>query len=274
MYWTVDEVFVEGKQRDRDCEDVIVVSDDLVAVIDGATDETGARFRGKSGGKFAADVIADALRGLPGSVSPRTFANCLTDALATAVAIEAGIPSPESRWPVASVVCLAPAARQVWRIGDCHVRIGDTPYPGAKRVDDASYGFRAVINAAQLAKGMPLEQILAEDPGAEASRPLYDLQQHLANTTGPWGYGCINGRPIPDEHIDVLTVPPGPCRVVLASDGYPVPHSTLEESEAHLAASMASDPAAIGDLWQMGKSLKPGSRAMDDRAFVSVNIGE
>lgn len=265
-------MFVEGKQPGRDCEDVIVVSDNFVAVIDGATDETGASFAGRSGGKFAADVIADALNGMPASATSRAFADRMSDALATAVQAAVGPMSPDARWPVASVVCLAPFARQVWRIGDCHVRIGDALHPGTKRVDDASYGFRAVINAALLARGTPLEQVLEEDPGAAASRPLYDLQQHLANTTGPWGYGCVNGRPIPDEHVDVFAVPPGPCRVVLASDGYPVPHPTLKESEDHLATLMASDPVAIGELWPMGKSLKPGNRAMDDRAFVSVSF--
>lgn len=71
-------------------------------------------------------------------------------------------------------------------------------------------------------------------------------------------------------HLEVFALPPGACRVVLTSDGYPTPQSTLAESEAHLATRMASDPAAIGDLWFMGKCLKPGNNAMDDRAFVSV----
>jgi hypothetical protein len=270
--WSVDDVFVEGKQCDRDCEDVIVVSDHFVAVIDGATDASGAVFAGKSGGKFAADVIAEALRGMPASVGPRVLADRLTGALATAVEAAVGSLSPDTRWPVASVVCLAPAARQVWRIGDCQALVGNTLHPGAKRVDDASCGFRAVINAALLAKGASVEQILEEDPGAAAARPLVDLQQHLANTAGPWGYGCVNGRPILDEHIEVFSVPRGQCRVVLASDGYPVLQPTLKESEDQLAKLMASDPAAVGDLWQMGKSLRPGSRAMDDRAFVSVNF--
>ena len=273
MVWTVDEVFVEGKHPDRDCEDV-VVTDDLVAVVDGATDETGARFAGKSGGKFAADVIADALKCLPESATARTFADHLSDALRTAVQDEVGSVPSETRWPVASVVCLTPSAREVWRIGDCHVRIDDTLHPGTKRVDDASYGFRAVINAALIEKGEPLNEILLNDPGAEASRPLYDLQQHLANTAGAWSYGCVNGRPIPDQHIEVFAVPPGACRVVLTSDGYPTPHPTLAESEAHLARLMASDPAAIGDLWFMGKCLKPGNNAMDDRAFVSVEFAD
>ncbi len=272
MVWTVDEIFVESKQPGRECEDAIVVTDDLVAVIDGATDSTSAVFGGRSGGKFAADVIVQALQHMASPLSPRTFADRMTDALATAVEAAAGTLSPATRRPAGSVVCLVPAARQVWRIGDCHVRIGETQHLGTKRVDDAAYGFRAVINSALAARGVALERIVAEDPGAAASRPLHDLQQHLANTTGPWSYGCVNGQPVPEQHIEVLAVPPGPCRVVLTSDGYPVVRPTLKESEDELARLMASDPAGIGDLWQMGKPLKPGGRAMDDRAFVSVNF--
>lgn len=265
-------MFVEGKRGDRDCEDAIVASDDFVAVVDGATDETGASFAGRSGGRFAADVVVEAVKSMSPTITHREFADCLTRAMAEAVEEVIGPRSPGFRWPVASVACYAARLRQVWRIGDCHIRIGDVLHPGRKRVDDASYGFRAVINSALIAEGMPVEQVLRDDPGAEASRPLYDLQQYLANTTGPWGYGCINGVPVPDQHIDVLLVPPGPHRVVLATDGYPELLATLAESEARLFELMTSDPVAIGDLWSMGKCLKPGSRSMDDRAFVGIEV--
>lgn len=268
----VAEVFVEGKHPDQVCEDVVVVTEHLVAVVDGATDETGARFAGTTGGRFAADVVAGALEAEPAPVDARAFADRLAHALAGAVEAEVGTLAADARRPLASVACLVVATRQVWRIGDCNVRIGDACHPGSKRVDDAAYGFRAAINAALLADGTPLEEVLADDPGAEAARSLYDVQQHLANTTGPWGYGCIDGRPVADEHIEVFDVPAGPCRVVLGSDGYPVLHPTLAATEEHLAALMAVDPAGIDELWSMGKGLRPGSRAMDDRAYVSVDL--
>ena len=40
-----------GSDADPDCEDAIVVTDGLCAVIDGATDKTGRRIDGISGGR-------------------------------------------------------------------------------------------------------------------------------------------------------------------------------------------------------------------------------
>ncbi|MCP5026141.1 MAG: hypothetical protein GY929_07625, partial [Actinomycetia bacterium] len=59
--------------------------------------------------------------------------------------------------------------------------IDHTPNIGTKRVDAAAYSFRAAINAALLAAGTPLNEILSNDPGSAAARPLFDLQQQLTN---------------------------------------------------------------------------------------------
>jgi hypothetical protein len=273
MVWKEIERSVVGKCPGRECEDLIVVTDDFATVIDGATDETGARFAGRSGGRFAAEVLAEAIEAMPADVDARRFTDRLTRALADAVR-QGGAPDDgDHRWPMASVVCLARAARQVWRIGDCHTRLGDRLLLGTKRVDDAAYGYRAAVNAALLAKGRPLAEILADDPGAAAVRPLFDVQQHLANTVGPWGYGCINGRAVPDDFIEVFDLETGGCEVVLASDGYPELLPTLAESEVRLAELLTADPAAIGVLWSVGKSLRPGCVAPDDKAYLRMAVG-
>jgi hypothetical protein len=268
----VVESCVVGKDPGRDCEDVLVETDAFVAVIDGATDETGAIFGGRSGGRFAADVIAATIRTLPSSATAREFADQMTSKLREAIRREAGELDGSTRWPVASVACLSAYRRQVWRIGDCSLAVGDRVYPGAKRVDDASYGFRAVVNAALLESGVDLETVLVEDPGARFSKPLYDLQQHLANTTGPWGYGCVNGTPVPDEHVEIFDIAANVEEVVLASDGYPEVAASLVETERRLTELLEEDPAAIGALWKIGKSLKPGAAGPDDRAYVRVRF--
>jgi hypothetical protein len=63
----IAETFIAAKTgRDRDCEDGIVVTDSLAAVIDGATDKTGYRFQGLTGGRYAMLACADALHSLDG----------------------------------------------------------------------------------------------------------------------------------------------------------------------------------------------------------------
>lgn len=270
MEWSVVERFVEGKTSSAACEDVIVVSEHYFAVIDGATDETGAQFAGLSGRRFAAEVLAAEIAVLPTSIRSREFADRLTAALSTAVEMEHGPLDDDVRWPVASVVCFAPTRREIWRVGDCNFAIDGRVRAGRMAVDEAAYGFRAVINAALLARGMSLEQVITDDPGAEASRPLYALQQQLANVVGPWGYGCINGRHVPDDFIEVAFVPENSTLIVLASDGYPELATDLAESEKLLAALMESDPAAVGPMSRMGKPARRGLNAPDDRAYLRI----
>lgn len=264
----VVEQFVEAKSDDRVCEDMIVVSDHFAAVIDGASDATGARFAGKSGGRLAAETITDSILRLSAAADGRTFADTLSTDLAMAVG---ELPS-DIRWPVAVVSCVSALRREVWRIGDCNVVIGEVEHESTFLVDRAASRFRAAVNAALLAKGTPIEEILLDDPGSQARRILTDNQQHLANSTGPWGYGCINGKPVPAKHIEVFPIPDGPTDVILTSDGYTVVRPTLAETEATLFRQIEDDPAAIGELWPIGKSTRPGSNAPDDRAYLRIRL--
>lgn len=110
------ERFVEGKTDDGTCEDMIVVTDHFAAVIDGASDATGARFAGKTGGRFAAEVVAATIASLPANADARTFADALADALTQAVAAAAGELGADTRWPVAVLTCASAHRREVWRI--------------------------------------------------------------------------------------------------------------------------------------------------------------
>ncbi|MGI9603962.1 MAG: hypothetical protein ACR2QE_18920 [Acidimicrobiales bacterium] len=264
----VVEQFVEAKSDGRMSEDLVVVTDDFAAVIDGASDATGAMFAGKTGGRFGAEIVATAIAELSAADDARQFVDAISSALAAAVAATVGELGDDTRWPAAVVACASAHRREVWRVGDCNVVIGDDEHAGGKRIDAATYSFRAATNAALLAKGVPLSELVEDDPGARAMRPLVDNQQHLANTVGPWGFGCVNGQRVPDEYLEVLSVPSGPTEIIITSDGYPDVRSTLRASEARLFELVDQDPASIGELWPIGKSTKPGANAPDDRAYL------
>lgn len=272
MRFRVVEQFVEPKSYDRVCEDIVVVSYDFVAVIDGASDATGAQFDDKSGGRFAAESLARTIASLPADADARAFADRAASSLATDVAAVAGVLDADTRWPVAVLTCASAHRREVWRIGDGNVVIDGIEHPATRRIDRAAYGFRAAVNAALLAKGTPVADVIEDDPGARAARLLIDNQQHLANRVGPWGYGCINGQPVPDEYIEVIPIPTGPTEVVFTSDGYPVASPTLLEAETVLTQMIRDDPVAIGELWAMGKSTKPGANAPDDRSYLRFTM--
>jgi hypothetical protein len=269
---SVVESTVVSKHPDRVCEDVLVATGSFVAVVDGASDPTGRVFGGRSSGCFAADVIAAAIETLPEQADARLFADRLTEAVRAAVQREAGDLDTAAPWPTASVVCVSQHHRQVWRIGPCWLAIGTQVFPATMPVDDAAYSFRAALNAAMLAAGTDLETILADDPGTAAARPLYAAQHHLANTVGRWSFGCINGRHVPDEHLEVFAIPLGADEVILASDGYSQIHPTLERTEQRLAELLVEDPAAMGPLWEMGKPLTSGGAGPDDRSYVRVQL--
>lgn len=269
MSWSVVESFVESKHPDRLSEDLIVVSDHFAAVVDGASDATGAMFAGRTGGLLAAEAVAATVEALEPAATARQFAAEATAAVQAAVAAATGIIDASTRWPAACVVCLSHERSEIWRIGDAHFAVdGETNSP-MLAINEVKGRFRAALNTALIESGTPLTDMMESDPGGTAVRALTDVQQHLSNLPGPWGYGCVNGRAIPDEFVEVFPVDGG-RDIVLASDGYPRLEATLDDSEATLRRLLAADPAAIGELWTMGRSLRPGFDAIDDRAFLRL----
>jgi len=272
MAFEVVEQFVEAKNDARVCEDIIVAADNFVAVIDGASDATGASFNGLTGGRLAAEAVADAIRGLPTATDARTFADTLSEAVRESVAAVAGDLGPDVRWPVAVAACVSRETRQVWRVGDCNIVIGGVFHPGEVGVDGASCRFRAAVNTALVNQGMSVSEIIETDPGHKAARVLIDQQQHLANRVSPWGFGCFNGQRVPDEYLEIIAIPETATEVVLASDGYPEVRGSLAATEAALRALIERDPAAMSEMWAMGKPMKPGANAPDDRAYLRLTV--
>jgi hypothetical protein len=264
------EVNVVGKDPDPSrCEDLVVLTDDLVAVVDGVTDKSGSQVPSGSGpvstGRFAADTVAAALEGLVPGTAAGDAVSSISDVLGRAVLATLGELDPGDR-PGASVVVFDAVARVVWRVGDCPFRIDDAVYPARKRIDQVTSDFRAAFLAA-----CGEESGLASDPGRDAILPLLRLQGRLANRPGEFGYGVIDGRPVPEEFITVVPVPGSAREIVLASDGYPTLPATLAAAEAELAELLAADPRFVGPL-RSTKGFHPSTCSFDDRAWVRVRL--
>ena len=104
----------------------------------------------------------------------------------------------------------------------------------------------------------------ALDPGRVSIQPAIDAGRRLWNrSAGRLGAGRIDGTSTPDELIDVIEVA-GAAEVVLATDGYIAPRSTLDESERLLAERIAVDPLMIDDPPQT-KGVAPGASSFDGR---------
>jgi hypothetical protein len=268
----IAETFIAAKTgRDRDCEDGIVVTDSLAAVIDGATDKTGYRFQGLTGGRYAMLACADALHSLDGGADALETVAHLSMVLAER--LPPGL-APDER-PEAAVTIYSRPRHEVWQVGD----VGFW-HPGAraggirpcKTVDRYTGILRAAVLRAHLADGVDSARLAETDPGRVAIAGLLASQGTFRNSrgVGRWAYGAIDGRPVPSELVAVHPVP-GAAELVIASDGYPVILPTLASSEEQLATLIAEDPLCVGPL-RGTKGVSPGNISFDDRAYLRLRL--
>jgi hypothetical protein len=260
--------FVLGKLGDPElCEDVVVVTPDFVAVIDGTTDRTGWKYDGKFGGRAAADACADALAALPANARVNDAISAMNDRFGSF-----RIEHAPTDGPSAAVVVYSVARRELWRIGDvAYWWTGMAHREFTKAIDLASSRLRAATLQTYLNGGASVEELLASDPGAEVIQPFLDRQYLLRNATSEWSYGAIDGTEVPRRHIEVVAVPADATEVVIASDGYPSVAPTLAEAESQLERLIKLDPLCMREL--IGpKSVQPGAVSFDDRAYVRFAI--
>ena len=269
------EQFVEGKYpTPRVCEDVIAVTADFAAVIDGATDKRGIDFDGRTGGRLAAEAVRDAVLGLDRQAGIADFVREATAVLAervASVAVDFDLPTDDG--PSASFVAYSDARREVWRVGDCSWMSGAGAFPGGKRIDSICAGARSALLRALQEQGIDQDQLLSEDPGREMILPLLRNQHVFRNLPDPSSYlsfGAIDGREVPDRFLEVWPAEKV-SEVILASDGYPELKSTLALTEEALEDELARDPLRIG-RHPATKGLAPGLRSFDDRAYLRIGV--
>jgi hypothetical protein len=266
------EQFVAGKLADpRLCEDAVIVTDDYAAVIDGATDVTGRRYGGVAGGRWAMSACLDAIEELPTGVNAATGVAALTRTLAAR--LDSTL-SPADR-PSASVTIYSATRRELWQVGDVSFSYPGLPAGAGqprKRIDQIAASFRAAFLAAEAAAGtVDLTQMGDSDPARPAVQTLIARQGFLRNTTGPYGYAGIDGRPVPSELIVVHHVPESVSDLAIASDGYPLIAATLAESESVLAQLLQRDPWCVNELAGTKGVLK-GQISYDDRAYLRLKV--
>ena len=250
------------------CEDAVVLTDNYVAVIDGMTTGFGDRRNSRAvpPGRIAAKRMVE----ITVSLGPWATAEEAVNAYTTALQDDSRRFSEVLFG--ASIVCLSLNRREAWRVGDCHLRIGRLEHFGEKYVDSANCTYRAAINHASLAGGTSVAQLRARDVGRHATGPLLDAQRHLANYTGPFGYGVLNGTPVPSRFVEVHPLPSNGVEITMMSDGYPAFGTDLAEAEARLAEALSRDPACINELSRMAKAWEPGTNGPDDRSYVRLRL--
>jgi hypothetical protein len=267
MAMKVLESFMEGKRgRPDESEDAIVVTDDFVFVIDGATDKTGIQVDGVTTGSFASCQIAQAVQWLPPQADATECVMLLTEAVDRTLMKELSAP-PDDR-PSGVFVAYSRARREIWRVGDCSFSMGGMVRLGRKRIDETASSARGAYLRSLLLAGASVEDLLENDPGRQLILPLLRQQFVFRNRSAErrFGYGAVDGTPVPRRFIEVHRVL-SDARIVLATDGYARLFPSLEETERYWARDIAQDPLRI-ESHPSTKGVHPGDVSFDDRAFV------
>jgi glycerophosphoryl diester phosphodiesterase len=274
---TIIEQTLVPKNPTKKSEDGIVVTDDFIAVIDGSTSKTTRRHnRRMSNGRYAMTIVADYISHMAANTSCRQFCVGVTAAIRKRylpfwkrdkqAVIDHLQQHPEERL-CASAAVYSRLRREVWLVGDCQCLIGNQLYENPKPHEQKLAEQRAEKIQQLLAEGMTVNQILSDDIARQSVIPqmLEDMKQQ--NVT----YAVIDGFPIPQQRVPVISLDFQPWEVVLATDGYPFLCPTLQESEEKLRRQHDTDPLNVGQF-KATKGFTPGNNSFDDRTYIRFMI--
>lgn len=249
-------------------EDAVVITPYFTAVIDGATDISGAETGGMTPGRFAAQTVAAAFTKLDKNADAAATVAFLTAALAEA---RRAHNVPQEVRPFCVFACYSKERQQIFRLKDIKIAVNGAEVAGEIAVVEALVEARRALLHGCLAAGKSVAELQEDDP----SRVIYSaFSTHnfalLNNADSAYGFGAIDGSPVPDIFIETVDLPER-AEVILASDGYPVLKDSLAESEAVLADILARDPLLIGDYPQPRAMLQNGV-SFDDRSWLRFSI--
>lgn len=255
--------------RAADCEDALVTTGDFVAAIDGVTSLTGQRFQGKTGGKIAAEIVAQCLE--TGIVEPQMDYRTATSRIQRALQDYASEQRLEEQGVhlCASAVIYSVAKRQIWAVGDCQFLLNGEHHTFYKKVDTILADTRSLAIHMLLQAGYTEDDLRKDDQGRALILGALKMQQHLENKDDEYGYSVFSCRG-QVRSVSVTDVSPG-SEMVLASDGYPELFGTLEESEARLNELIRLDPLCY-KFYKSTKGLMANCTHFDDRTYVRFRV--
>jgi ribosomal protein L37AE/L43A len=252
-------------------DDRLVITSNFVAVLDGATEASGARYNGLSSGQFVVKIGAQALE----SLAPDSHATIAVEKITQVVRealLEVKPDKNPNHTPCFAIVVFSAARREIWRVGDCQYLLDGEAYNPIIQVDQITSQLRSLIVRSHLAQGKTIEDLLKDDPSQNLLVPFYRLQTALRNhPEEPFGYAAIDGTRVPERYLEVIKIPEQVKSIVLASDGYPDLRATLTDSETVLTKILTQDPLCYS-LYLGQRGLAPGRESFDDRTYVRLEL--
>lgn len=260
-----------SKHTDAPGDDIIFISDDFLAVIDGATPKD-EYTKAVSGGRHCAESVANALSDLPPASNIEKFLSQASDVISRT---ERGL-RPAGGWPFGppscSAVVVSAERREIWGIGEGSFRVSAEPYYLLNPLERIAATVRSIILRAKLLEGASVSELQADDPGRQAALPLLRAAQHFRNRTATqWGFAALDGSTVPKELIKIWRIPEVEIEGVIASDGYPVLGKDLQSSERALEELQIKDPLLCTEYLST-KCKQTGDQSFDDRSLIRFKI--
>ncbi|WP_370680310.1 hypothetical protein [Comamonas sp. GB3 AK4-5] len=259
----VIESLVKGKHSADLCEDRLHISDDYIAIIDGATSlvDHGER---KRPGRIIAELVDALLHAMEPQLEAPDFFRALSHHVAQGLA---PLWHDTDERPTASMLVYSRSRAEIWVLGDGWAGIDDEVQQFSIPYADAYTFLRCGYLHALIASGTTVESLLEHDQAFALISPFIRKQPKIQNRLPPpYGYGVMDGSPNCSQYVRVLPVGQG-RQVILASDGYPTIKSSLAASEDYLQALLSRDPLMIHEHPQV-KGLRPGQVSFDDRSYI------
>lgn len=269
LYGIIEQFCASKTQNPDDCEDILFVSENFIAVIDGATSKTDKTFKGKTGGKIAAELIANCLK--KGTVESKM------DYRTAINRIQVALQDYEKKYKLeetgvhlcASAVIYSVSKRQIWSVGDCQFMLNGKHYTFYKKVDTILSDARSLAIHMLLQNGYTEEELKIDDHARTLILGELKMQQYLENRDDEYGYSVFSSQGSV-KNVFVTDVSPG-SEIILASDGYPELFGTYEESEARLNELIRIDPLCY-KLYKSTKGLMDNCTHFDDRTYIRFRV--
>ncbi len=248
-------------------EDLLLITYDFIAVVDGVSAKNGRLFEGVTGGRKAADKVCETIVLLDKNVTAKEAVEKITQAVAELY--EENEPKGAA---AAGAIIFSKERNEIWSVGDCQCLINGKLFSHEKEIDRINSDVRALVLEMAKREGKTREELLKNDLGRNFIMPILENQHIFANKTGKFSYGVFNGEPVPDEHIVIHKVKSGD-EIVLASDGYPYLKETLEESERLLREELEYNPLCDGN-YRSTKGKAEDTLSFDDRTYIRFRVSE
>ncbi len=212
------------------------------------------------------ELIANYLRKAPKDISCHQFCLGVSRRIARKYKkskLQHLLEHPEERL-TASCIVYSRLRREIWMLGDCQCLVGGNYFDNPKPYEQELAERRAAII---MSSTEPHQHFLENDTARAAIIPEMLKTMKNQNKT----YAVVDGFPIPEQFVRVLSLNFDPWEIVLASDGYPFLEPTLEASEEKLRCQHETDPLNIG-AFKATKAFSKGNNSFDDRAYIRFRV--